>query len=86
MHLDLVKIHFVFFGHLGHRYWDIDIAWYGYHQREKPVSRPFTEVKTLDRVDIWMGDHLDKIPCSVLLGKSGWRSGHQSRLPPLQQM
>ena len=34
-------------------------------------------------VDIWMGDHLDKIPGAVLLGKSGWRSGHQSRLPPL---
>ena len=33
-----------------------------------------------------MGDHLDKIPCAVLLGKSGWRSEHQSRLPPLLQM
>ena len=29
-----------------------------------------------------MGDHLDKIPRAVLLGKSGWRSGHKSRLPP----
>ena len=33
-----------------------------------------------------MGDHLDKIPCAVLLGKSGWHSGHQSRLPLLLQM
>ena len=24
-----------------------------------------------------MGDHLDKRPCAVLLGKSGWRCGHQ---------
>ena len=40
----------------------------------------------LDRVVIWMGDHLDKIPCSVRLGKSGWYSKHQSRLPPLLQM
>ena len=32
-----------------------------------------------------MGDHLDKIPCAVLYGKPGWRSGHQSRLPPLLQ-
>ena len=30
-----------------------------------------------------MGNHLDKTPRAVLLGKSGWRSGHQSRLPPL---
>ena len=36
--------------------------------------------------DIWMDDHLDKIPCAVLHGKSDWRSGHQSRLPPLLQM
>ena len=35
----------------------------------------------LDGADIWMGDHLDKIPCAVLLAKTGWRSGHQSRLP-----
>ena len=28
----------------------------------------------------------DKILCAVLLEKSGWRSGHQSRLPPLLQM
>ena len=27
-----------------------------------------------------MGDHLDKIPGAVFLGKSGWRSGLQSRL------
>ena len=40
----------------------------------------------LDRVVIWMGDHLDKIPCVVLLGKSGWCSKHQPRLPPLLQM
>ena len=33
-----------------------------------------------------MGDHLDIIPCAVLLGKSGWSSGLQSRLPPLLQM
>ena len=33
-----------------------------------------------------MGHHLDKIPCAVLLGKSGWRSVHKSRLPPLLQM
>ena len=32
-----------------------------------------------------MGDHLDRIPCAVLHGKSGWHSGHQSRLPPLLQ-
>ena len=35
---------------------------------------------------IWMGDQLDKIPCAVLLGKSGWRNGHQSRLLLLLQM
>ena len=55
---------------------------YCYHQRETPV--PVCSPK-LDGVDIWMGDHLDKILCAVLLGKSGWRSGHQSRLPPLLQ-
>jgi len=33
-----------------------------------------------------MGDQLDKIPCAVLLGKSGGRTGYQSRLPPLLQM
>ena len=39
----------------------------------------------LHGVDIWMDDHLDKIPCALLLGKSGWRSEHQPRLPaPLQ--
>ena len=38
-----------------------------------------------DGADFWMGDHLDKIPCAELLGKSGWHSGHQSRLPPLLQ-
>ena len=43
-------------------------------------------MQCLDGVDIWMGDHLDRIPCAVLRGKSGWRSGHQSRLPPLLQM
>ena len=32
-----------------------------------------------------MSDHLDRIPCAILLGKSGWRSEHQSRLPPLLQ-
>ena len=53
---------------------------YGYHHRENTGSRLFT-----DGFDIWIGDHLDKIPCAVLLGKSGWRSGHQSRLPPLLQ-
>ena len=41
--------------------------------------------ETGEGVDIWMGDHLDKIPCAVLLVKSSWRSGHQSRLPPLLQ-
>ena len=30
-----------------------------------------------------MGDHLDKTPCAVLHGKSGWRCEHHSRLPPL---
>ena len=51
---------------------------YGYHQRENTGSRLFIEVKPrLDGVDIWMGDHLDKIPYAVLLGKSGCRSGHQ---------
>ena len=40
----------------------------------------------LDGVDIWMGEHVDKTPCAVLYGKPGWRSGHQSRLPPLLQM
>jgi len=30
-------------------------------------------------VTIWI------IPCAVLLGKSGWYNGHQSRLPPLLQ-
>ena len=39
----------------------------------------------LDRVVIWVGDHLDKISCAVLLGKSGWCK-HQSWLPPLLQM
>ena len=33
-----------------------------------------------------MGDHLDKIPFAVLLGRSGWHSGHQSHLPPLLQI
>ena len=50
------------------------------------VASQFWDTRALlDGVDIWMGDHLDKMPCAVLLGKSGWRSGHQSRLPPLQQ-
>ena len=31
-------------------------------------------------------DRVVKIPCSVRLGKSGWYSKHQSRLPPLLQM
>ena len=56
-----------------------EYQWYGYHQRENTGSLLFTGV------DIWMGDHLDKIPCAVLIGKSGWRRGHQSRLPPLLQ-
>ena len=56
---------------------------YGYHQRENTGSRLFTEVYG---VDIWMGYHLDKMPCTVLHGKSGWRSGHESRLPPLLQI
>ena len=33
-----------------------------------------------------MGQHLDKIPCAVLLEKASWRSKHKSRLPPLLQM
>ena len=37
-------------------------------------------------LDTGMGDHQGKIPGAVLLGKSGWRSKHQSRLPPLLQM
>ena len=32
-----------------------------------------------------MGDYLDRMLCDVLLGTSGWRSGHQSRLPPQLQ-
>ena len=55
-----------------------DTRWqcrYSYHQRENTDSRLFTEVKALlDVDDIWMGDHLDKIPCAALLGKSGWPS------------
>ena len=47
-------------------------------------SRLFTAL--LDGVDIWMGDHLDKIPCAVLVGKSGWRSGRQLRFPLLLQV
>ena len=43
-------------------------------------------VTLLDGANIWMDDHLDKIPSAVLLGKSGWRSGHQSCLPLLLQM
>ena len=39
-----------------------------------PVCSP--KLSPVGRVDIWMGDHLDKIACAVLLGKSGWRSGH----------
>ena len=42
-------------------------------------------ISASNSVDIWMGDHLDKISRAVLLGKSGCRSGHQSRLPPLLQ-
>ena len=38
-----------------------------------PVCSP--KLSPLDGVDIWMGDHLSRIPCTVLLGKSGWRSG-----------
>ena len=59
---------------------------YGYHQKGKHRF-PSVHLSSalLDGVDIWMGDHLDKIPCAVLYGKPGWRSGHQSRLPPLLQ-
>ena len=39
----------------------------------------------LKKAVIWMGDHLDRIPCAVLLGKLGWCK-HQSRLPLLLQM
>ena len=57
-----------------------------YHQKGKHRLPSVHRSQTLlDGVDIWMGDHLDKIPCAVLIGKSGWRSGHQSRLPPLIQ-
>ena len=56
------------------------VSLHGSHQRENTGSRLFTEVKPC-----WTGDQLDKIPCAVLLGKSGWRSGHQSRFPPLLQ-
>ena len=59
---------------------------YGYHQREITGSPLFTEVKLCwTGLISGFGDHLDKIPRAVLLGKSGWRSGHQSRLPPLLQ-
>jgi len=65
-----------------------------YHQSLKMsksclVKHGFNKLSShqlLDRVVIWMGDHLDKIPCSVHLGKSGWYSKHQSRLSPLLQM
>ena len=50
-----------------------------------PVCSPKL-ISPLDGVDIWMGDHLDRTPCVVLLGKSGWHSGLQSRLPPLLEM
>ena len=32
------------------------------------------KLSPLDGVDMWMGDHLDRIPCAVLIGKSSWRS------------
>ena len=51
-------------------------------KRETPV--PVCSQK-LSPVNIWMGDHLDKVSCAVLLGKSGWCSGHQSHLPSLLQ-
>ena len=61
---------------------------YGYHQRETPVPVCSPKLSPVgpDGVDICMGDHLDRIPCVVPHGKSGWRSGHQSRLPPLLRM
>ena len=37
--------------------------------RRLPLQITVWEVKgLLDGVDIWMGDHLDKIPCAVLTG------------------
>ena len=59
---------------------------YGYHQRKNTGSRLFTEVKPCwtGLISGWVTISI-KIPCAVLLGKSGWRSGHQSRLPPLLQ-
>ena len=63
------------------------VTMYGYHQKENTGSRLFTESKPCwtGMISVWMSDHLDKIPCAVLLGKSGWRSGHQWRLLPLLQ-
>lgn len=40
----------------------------------------------LDRVDKWMGDHLEKKSCAELHGESGWLRGHQSPSSPLQSM
>ena len=60
---------------------------YGYHQRENTGSRLFTEVKPCwtGLISGWVTIKI-KIPCAVLLGKSGWRCEHLSRLPPLLQM
>ena len=60
---------------------------YGYHQRENTGSRLFTEVKLVGQgwyLERWPST-VDKLPCAVLLGGSGWHSGHQSCLPPLLQ-
>ena len=46
------------------------------------IERAYNHLQALlDRVDIWMGDHLDKIPCAVLLKKSGWRCKKTSITP-----
>ena len=57
---------------------------FGYHQRETPVPVCSPKLSPVRR-----GWYLDGWPsrwnalCWLLLGKSGWRSGHQSRLPPI---
>ena len=60
------------------------LSGYGYHQRENTGSRLFTEVKPCwtGLISGWVTISI-KIPCAVLLGKSGWHSGHQSRLPTM---
>ena len=65
----------------------IETTIFGTQDVQIRLGTAITKGKTpLDGVDIWMGDHLDRTPCVVLLGKSGWHSGLQSRLPPLLEM